>query len=378
MRLTFWLAAAAIAYVYAGYPLLLAMLSRRRLMPRTDETLLPTVSLVIAAHNEEKVIREKLENSLALDYPPDRLEVVVASDGSDDATNRIVTAFASRGVKLVDIRPRGGKTRALNAVVPTVRGEIVVLSDANTMYRPDSIRKLVRHFADPQVGAVTGDVKLVDSADDYAQSEGLYYKYERWIQKLESRCGSVVGADGAMYALRQPLFRPVDPRVVVDDFVISMNVAAGGHRLIYDEEAIAIEQGTLSSAEEYRRKVRIVAGGFQALFTGQGVPSLREPQLLCSYISHKLLRWLLPVFLLATAASSLALAPRSSFFALAVGVQAVFYVAALFHAADVRGFRRLRAGIVPYYFCLVNGAALQGLCRAVARSQPATWSRTNR
>jgi len=378
VRVIFWLSVGLAAYVYAGYPLLLAAAARWRPRTRLDEGHEPRVSLVIAAHNEEKVLGEKLENSLALDYPRERLEIVVASDGSDDGTNAVARGFADRGVRLHEIAPRGGKTRALNLTVPRTSGAILVLSDANTMYRPDAIRRLVRHFADPAVGAVSGDVRLVDSAQAYAASEGLYYRYERWLQRLESRLGSIVGADGAMYALRRELFTAVPSNVVVDDFVISMNVACGGARVIYDPEAVAIEQGTLSAREEFRRKVRIVAGGLQALLTGQGVPPLRRPLLLWSYVSHKLLRWLMPLALAGAFAASVGLAAGDRFYTAALVAQLTFYAAAALRGSRIGGFTGGRASAVPYYFCLVNGAALAGLWRAMTRPQAATWSRATR
>jgi cellulose synthase/poly-beta-1,6-N-acetylglucosamine synthase-like glycosyltransferase len=378
MRVIFWLSAVLVAYVYAGYPLLLALVSRWRRSTTLDETHRPEVSLVIAAHNEEKVLREKLENSLALGYPRERLQIVVVSDGSEDGTAALAREYADRGVILLDVWPRGGKTRALNLAVPQTTGEVLVLSDANTMYRPDAIARLVRHFADPAVGAVSGDVRLVDSAQAYAASEGLYYRYERWLQRLESRLGSIVGADGGMYALRRSLYAAVPASVVVDDFVISMEVARRGARVIYDPEAIALEQGTLSATEEFRRKVRIVAGGIQALLAGHGVPSMRRPLLLWSYLSHKVLRWLMPLPMLGAFVTSAASAGGGGFYAVALAAQVSFYAVAVLHWARVPGLVRARASAIPYYFCLVNGAALAGLCRAVARPQAATWSRATR
>jgi cellulose synthase/poly-beta-1,6-N-acetylglucosamine synthase-like glycosyltransferase len=377
VRLIFWLSVAICLYVYVGYPLLLCLAARRTRATTRDDRFTPSISLIIAAFNEEKVIRQKLENALGLDYPLDRLQVLVVSDGSADRTNEIVREFAGRGVLLHRMSQRGGKTRALNAAVPLTTGHILVLSDANTFYRPDALRKLVRHFSDSRVGAVSGDVRLVDSAAEYAASEGLYYRYERWLQTLESRLSSIVGADGGMYALRRELFQPPAASVIVDDFVISMNVAIQGARVLYESEAVAIEQGTASSREEWHRKVRIVAGGIHALMLGQGAPTWRRPALLWSYASHKLLRWLMPCFLAAALISSGLLA-ASPLFRVVFLAQAVFYVAAAIHALNPFGFQRLGAGAVPYYFCLVNGAAMTGLWKGLRNRQSAAWNRSTR
>lgn len=379
MKVIFWVSLALVFYTYVGYPLILvAIVALWRPRPtKQDESFLPTVSLVIAAYNEERVLQEKLENSLALDYPKERLEIVVASDGSTDATSAIARSYANQGIILHEVFPRGGKTRALNLVVPKTRGEILVLSDANTMYRPDALRKLVRHFADPAVGAVSGDVRLVNAADSHAQSEGLYYRYERWLQELESRLGSIIGADGGMYAVVRKLFHPPSNATVVDDFVISMTVSRLGYRVLYDPKAVAIEQGTLSSREEFRRKVRIVAGCLQALKAGEGLPGWRQPFLALRYISHKLLRWLVPCFLLLLFFSS-ALLVSEPLYCLAFLGQILFYGAAVGYGTDLLRIRRLRWSGIPYYFCLVNGAALVGLWRGLLATQTVTWKRTTR
>jgi cellulose synthase/poly-beta-1,6-N-acetylglucosamine synthase-like glycosyltransferase len=377
MKILFWVSLAIVVYVYFGYPLVLAAGVRRSRSLRQDDGYLPTVSLVIAAHNEAKVLPEKLANSLALDYPRQRLEIVVASDGSTDATNAIARAYADRGVVLHALPCRGGKTRALSLVVPRTHGDILVLSDANTMYRPDAIRKLVRHFIDPRVGAVSGDVRLVNAADSHAYSEGVYYRYERWLQGLESRLGAMIGVDGAMYAIRRECFQPPSPDIILDDFVISMTVARLGYRVLYDPEAWASEQGTLSSGEEYRRKVRIVAGGIQALKRREGLPRWRQPLLLFCYVSHKLLRWLLPCFLVLVFLTSVALAHVPLYRYVLLG-QIVFAMLAVGYGVGILGLRRHRWWGIPYYFCLVNGAALLGLWKGVWGTQTVTWQRTAR
>ncbi len=373
----FWGSLAMILYVYFGYPLVLLLAARFRRPTRYDDTYEPTVSLVIAAYNEEQVIREKLANALALDYPADKLEIVVASDGSTDATDCIVQSYADRGVVLRRVEPRGGKTRALNRVIPRTHGDILVLSDANTMYRPDAIQKLVRHFADPSVGAVSGDVRLVDAADTHAHSEGLYYRYEHGLQRLESKIGSMIGVDGAMYAVARHCFRPPADHTVVDDLVISMTAARLGYRVLYEPQAVAIEDSTSSSEEEFRRKIRIVAGGIQAFLQGQGVPRWRQPLLLFCYVSHKLLRWALPFFLLLLLAMSWVLS-STLFYQLVLWAQGLFYGGAIGYALNVLAFRKLRWVNISYYFCLVNGAALVGCCKGLFGMQAVMWQRTQR
>ncbi|MGE0823672.1 MAG: glycosyltransferase family 2 protein [Candidatus Binatia bacterium] len=377
MIVIFWICLCVILYVYFGYPLILAALQPWARPTSRDETLLPQVSLVIAAYNEEKVIRDKLDNSLALDYPEDRREIVVASDGSTDATNTIVKDYAGRGVILHEVIPRGGKARALGLTVPNTHGDILVLSDANTIYRPDALRKLVRHFADPTVGAVSGDVRLIDAGESHAESEGLYYRYERWLQTMESRVGSIIGADGAMYAVRREHFRSPSAGLILDDFVISMSVARLGYRVLYDPEAVATEESTQTSQEEFRRKVRIIAGGMQALQRGEGLPRWQQPLLLFCYVSHKLLRWLVPCFLVFLFFASICLM-NSPVYWFAMYSQLIFYGVALLYAIGFMGIRRLSGGGIPYYFCLVNGAALLGLWKGLFGTQSGTWQRTTR
>ncbi len=373
----FWVALALIVYVYFGYPLVLLLAARFRRPTRVDDAYQPTVSLIIAAYNEEKVIREKLENALALDYPAAKLEIVVASDGSSDATDVIVQSYADRGVVLQRVEPRGGKTRALNRVIPQTHGDILVLSDANTMYQPDAIQKLVRHFADPSVGAVSGDVRLVEAAATHAHSEGLYYRYEHGLQRLESEIGSMIGVDGAMYAVARHCYRPPADHTVVDDLVISMTAARLGYRVLFEPEAVAIEDGTSSSQEEFQRKIRVVAGGIQAFLQGYGVPRWRQPLLLFCYVSHKLLRWALPFFLLLLLITSWSLS-GSWFYQLVWWAQVLFYGGAVCYALNVLAFRKLRWGNISYYFCLVNGAALVGCCKGIFGLQAVTWKRTQR
>ena len=298
MQTGFWILVGLIVYIYIGYPMTLSIISRFPRSVQRDEHFCPSVSLIIAAYNEEDVLREKLENSLKIDYPKDRFEIVVVSDGSTDATTAIAKSFQDKGVVLFELSPRGGKTRALNLVVNKVDSEILVFSDANTFYEPDAIRQLVANFADSTVGAVSGDVRLIHAAESHAFSENVYYIYERWLQSLESRVGSIIGADGGMYAVEKRRFHAPSDDAILDDFVISMNIARAGYRVVYEPSAVAWEKGTKTSREEFNRKVRVVAGGIQSLKLGEGVPKLTQPLLLFCYLFHKLMRWAVPLLLL--------------------------------------------------------------------------------
>jgi len=375
------LPAALVAYVYAGYPILLGLLARSR-RPRVIEAAEPrwSVSLVIPAYNEAAVIRAKLENSLEIDYPRERLEIVVASDGSDDGTNEIVREFANRGVVLRPFHPRAGKISVLNRAVPEAKGEIVVLCDANVMFRPDAVRRLVAHFDDPAVGAVTGDVRIQSQDAPFGEGEGLYYRYERFIQLCETALGSTVTVDGGMYAIRKELFRPLPADTILDDFVIGMNVALSGQRVLYDPLAVATENATVDVRQEFRRKVRIVAGAFRELLRGQGVPGPSQPQLWWSFVSHKLLRWLVPWCLLVILGCSLGLLGSDGGnlgLRWLVAAQLAFYGAALIGAA--RPNARWPAPIgIPFYFCMVNAAAWLGSIRGLLGLESVTWRKATR
>lgn len=377
MKSVFWVTFGFILYVYLGYPLVLWLASRFSQPGKKDLNWFPSVPLIIAAHNEEDVLQDKLENSLKIDYPRDRLEVIVVSDGTTENTSTIARSFSQEGILLHEIVPRGGKTRALNLAVNTVSSDILVLSDANTMYQPDALRKLVRHFADSTVGAVSGDVRLVNAADTHAFSETIYYHYERWLQGLGSRVCSMIGTDGGMYAISRKLFQRPSDTIILDDFVISMNVARAGYRVVYEPEAVALEKGTPTSLEEFRRKIRIVAGGLQAMKLGEGLPKLNQPLLIFGYLSHKLFRWLVPVFLILLFTVALVLSAERIYF-LAFGGQVLFYGGAILYAKNALGLQNVKWMGISYYFSLVNYAALMGLWKELMGSETVLWQRTSR
>lgn len=371
----FWLALSIISYVYFGYPLILYFWSKIAYKENVkDNAVQPSVTLLVCAYNEEDVISEKIENSLDLDYPTDKIKIIIASDGSTDKTTQIINTFEDERLTLYSYNQRRGKIKTIIETVPEISSEIIVFSDANTMYARDSIRKLTRNFADPCVGAVSGDVSLQNEQTSFGVSESTYYIYERWIQLAESHIGSIVGADGAMYAIRRDLFMPPSMKTILDDFVISMNVTLQNYRVVYDPEAQGFEENIISHKFEFLRKSRIVAGGLQSVFLCEGIPSFAQPKLLFCYLSHKLLRWLIPCHLLLFFASNAILSFSSEVrgFRIALALQCAFYCCALLGYFSRRMlFGRFFA--IPFYFCLVNGAALYGIYKGIFNKQSVTW-----
>lgn len=374
MIILFWVCAGLIVWVYAGYPLLLLLLNRLR-APRlvAQRAMTPPITVIVSAYNEADVIRAKIENSLALDYPRDKLEVLVISDCSSDGTDEIVREYEDRGVRLLRMNERGGKTLGLNAGVPAARGEIIVFSDANAMYHPQTARNLARNFADPQVGCVTGESRYnLDGATETTESENLYWRYELAIKKMESRIGSLVGGDGAIYAIRKALYRPMQA-ADLSDFVNPMQISLQGFRNVYEPEAISFENGADTFEQEFRRKVRIVARAWRGLLRVRAVLNpLRFGFFALQVLSHKLLRWLIPVFMLGALCANLLLL-RSPFYLFTGLAQALFYVLAGLGWLQSRRKEIARVFYVPYYFCMVNYASLLGILSYYRGQSFTTW-----
>jgi cellulose synthase/poly-beta-1,6-N-acetylglucosamine synthase-like glycosyltransferase len=377
LRAVFWFSVAVLAYVYFLYPLVIWALSllRRRGAP-SAAGFEPTVSLLITANDEAPVIAAKLRNTLALDYPSRNLDVVVASDGSVDGTNEIVQGFAAHGVRLLAFPERRGKIAAINDAVALVTGEIVVFSDANTLLDRNAIRALIRNFADETIGAVSGDVMLEGDRAALGTSEDLYYRYERWLQMCESRIGTMVGVDGALYAIRRSLFVSPPADTILDDMAIPMAVARAGRRVIFEPHARGHERGAESAIEEFARKTRVVAGAVQFLKRPESAVPRRNRQLLVTMLSHKALRWLSPVFALLVLLSAAALAPASDvFFFIAMG-QVLFMLVGL--AGCWPMLRRIALVSLAHYFWLVQAAAAVGFVRGLLGHQSVAWRRFNR
>lgn len=345
-------------YTYVGYPVVVFALSRLLGRAARQSDITPKVSLIIAAYNEEADIQAKLENSLALDYPKDRLEIIVASDCSTDRTDQIVSDYKDRGVRLHRRPERLGKTSAQNHAVKISTGEVLLFSDATTMYERDVLKKIVRSFADPEVGCVTGNVIYLDrSATAVGKGLRSYWGYEFFLKQCESRIGSLIGVCGCLYAVRRSSY----VRLASDmssDFVIASEIHLQGLRSVYDPEAISSEDTNKRARDEFRMRVRIIEQTISALHRYREVLNLRKHGMFAfQMISHKVMRYVVPALLALMFVSSAALAPSSTFYYWAFIAQSAFYFAALAGwLGDLAGLK-LGPLAIPYYFALSNIAS---------------------
>jgi cellulose synthase/poly-beta-1,6-N-acetylglucosamine synthase-like glycosyltransferase len=371
------------AYTYAGYPLLLAVLARvARRLPRQPDPNgpWPSVSVLIAAYNEEHVIGERIRNLLALDYPRDRLELVIASDGSSDRTVEIVQSHANDGVRVLDYRQRSGKANVLNRALSEVRGDIVVLSDANTFMRPDAVKKLVAWFQHPEIGMVCGRLVLEDATTG-RNVDSVYWKYETQLKVWENALGALLGANGAIYAIRRTLYPGLPPDTAVDDFVVPLLMRIKhGCRLFYEREAIAVEETAPDVDAEFKRRSRIGAGGFQSLRVLWPLLLPTQGWTAFSFWSHKMLRWICPLLLIAALAANIALAAQGRYRWLLAAQLAFYAVAAAGYVlpAGLLSSGVLRLARLPTMFVAMNLALLAGLWRWMRGRQKAVWQRTSR
>ncbi len=371
-----WTAFGLILYVYVGYPALLYAASRWFHRPVRQGDVTPPVTLLISAYNEAGVIKDKLENSLALDYPKDRLEILVISDASTDETDQIVQSFASQGVRLLRMPARGGKTMGLNAACRIAKGDLLLFSDANILYRPDAVRRLVRNFADPSVGCVTGDSRYLEEVDTAAHiQENAYWGYERMIRTMESQLGSTVGGDGAIFAIRKELFRPLPPEAI-NDLVIPLQIVAAGFRAVFEPTAIGIEPSAGDFHKEFRRKKRIVNRSWRGVMRVSGVlHPLRMGVFAWQVWSHKVLRWLTLPLVGAAAAGCFLAAERGWVYQLgASGFVGSLCLAVVGSVLPARGGWWVRLAQGMFYFYLVNVAALLGIIKALSGRVEMVWA----
>ncbi len=376
----FWLGWGLIGFTYLLFPLILAFLAKRRplsLTSQISEAALPAVVMVVAAFNERAVLEAKLANFRDLDYPSHLLTLLIGSDGSDDGTDAFLQSQASSRISPVLFAKRRGKISVLNDLFARLNEgtdppAIVVMSDANTLYASDAIRRLVAPFASPEIGCVSGELTL--EADGGVSGEGIYWKYEGWIKRSESRMGFLIGCNGGIFALRRELFEPLPASTIVEDFVLTLRILERGHRVVFVPEARATEPAAPSSTAEMIRKIRIGAGGFQALGLNRALLHPRFGLKSFAFWGHKVLRWFVPHAYLLALAANLLLLPRPGY-AVWLFVQGLGVTIALLTAA-IEKKRTPPKWMRPIgYFFLMNYALWRGFLRFLFRTQRVTWDK---
>ena len=354
LKIAFWASAGALVWTHAAYPLVVRVLARLRERPvRSDASVLPHVSVIVTAHNEAPVIGRRLENLKALDYPADRLELVVTSDASTDATEALVEQAGVRVIR----NPRGGKVAAQNSAVRQTNGEVLAFSDANCTWQPDALRMLVRNFADPEVAYVCGRLNL--HSDDGRNKEGVYWRYELALRADESRIDSVTGGNGSIYAVRREDYVEVDPRFG-HDLSFPYLMVQRGRRAVYEPEANAFEKATPTNEDEYRRKVRMFEHCWAIVVEGKMLRRLR-PLYFVEVVSHRHLRYASGLLHLLALGTNIALLGQGVVYPVSLGLQLGLLLAAL-----------VGVGIARYYV-LVSWATVVALWNYVRRGVPATW-----
>lgn len=383
--LIFCLGIAIVLYTYIGYGVLLFIISKikgpAKVPASKPDDALPRVTLLIAAYNEEQFVEEKIKNCLELDYPAGKLDVYFVTDGSTDRTPELVSRHPE--IKLFHENGRKGKIHAVNRVMKFVDTPITIFCDANTYLNSGAIRNIVRHYNDPRVGGVAGEKRIFKKDSDNASGagEGIYWKYESFLKRKDAEIYSIVGAAGELFSLRTELFEAPDTNMIIEDFYLSMRITAKGYRFAYEPEAYATETASASVAEEWKRKVRIAAGGFQAM--GKLLYLLNPMRygiLTFQYVSHRVLRWTLaPVSLLLIFISNLYLAFTAGvIFQLFLVAQIGFYGLAFLgfllrnRTISIKGF------FVPYYFVVMNAAVFAGFLRHLRGKQSVVWERAQR
>ncbi len=392
IEISFWVAGSLVVYTYGVYPVLLIALSglkqlaadlrylgsgSSRRAAQRERGRLPRVAVLVAAHNEERHIAERLRNLLACDYPPELMRVYIGSDGSSDATNALVRAAAHERIVFRAYEARRGKPSVINDLAALADEEILVFTDANTSFEPDAMAKLVRHFDDPGIGCVCGELRLT-APPGSENPDNLYWRYERLLKFFEGRIGALLGANGGVYALRRAHYRAIPADTIVDDFSISVDLILRGLRCAYDPEARASEEIPARIEDEFRRRVRIGIGNYQAWRRHAALMDPRRGAVAFSFISHKCLRWLVPHALLVLLVANAALAAQREAYLLFFGVQLLFYGAAAVGYGLGRRGRVPRLLRVPVFFVSMNLALLVASYRYLSGQLSGTWARTPR
>ncbi len=388
MKITLLLSLIIVFYTFAGYGILLYFIIRVKRLFKGIKTVaedldnLPTCTLVVAAYNEESFMKDKIANTLSLNYPTQKLNLLFITDGSSDNTPNIISQYPQ--IQLMHQPQRAGKIAAIHRAMEFVHTDAVVFTDANTFLNKDALIKICQHYSDATVGAVAGEkrVHFDENADASAAGEGFYWKYESALKKWDSELYSVVGAAGELFSVRRSLYQPVSADTVLDDFMISMLIAKKGYRIVYEPEAYATETASENVSEELKRKIRIAAGGMQSILRLKSLfnPFL-HPVLSFQYISHRVLRWTITPFLLILSFVLniiLALEPEATGYQVLLLAQILFYILALLGFIMEKKQLRIKILFIPYYFCVMNYAVLAGIIRYFTSKQSAVWEKAQR
>lgn len=386
LKIIFWVSFFIIFYSYVGYGILLWLLVKvkqlfERKIPKHPD-FLPAVALVVAAYNEEEYIEEKIQNSFQLNYPADKLEIIFVTDGSTDRTPDIIRKYPN--IKLLHEPERKGKSAAMNRSLGHIESPFIIFCDANTLLNTECVREIVKHYADPKVGGVAGEKKILTEGINTAAAtgEGLYWKYESFLKKLDSDLYSTMGAAGELFSVRKDLFEPAPAGTIIEDFVQSLKVCTRGYVLRYEPNAYAAEAPSASIKDEMKRKVRICAGAFQAMILLKDLFNpFRYPVLFFQFISHRILRWTIcPVAIVVLLISNIAIAwlDNDLFYRLVLLAQLVFYSMAITGWIFANREIKVKLLYIPFYFLFMNLAVFLGFRRFIRNKQTVLWEKASR
>jgi biofilm PGA synthesis N-glycosyltransferase PgaC len=387
MQTLFWVSLFIIFYTYIGYAMLLFVIVKIVRIFRSNNNPsalyeLPTVTLIVAAYNEAYCMEEKITNTLALKYPKNKLSIIFVTDGSTDETPTIVAKYPS--IQLLHQPNRNGKIVAVHRAIQTVRSEITVFTDANTLLNETALEKICKHYQDPSVGAVAGEKRVeIDTSGDATAGEGVYWKYESKLKAWDSELNTVVGAAGELFSIKTALYVPVPSDTILDDFMISMLIVENGYRIIYEPEAFATESASANTKEELKRKIRIAAGGIQSFLRLTSLLNpIKYPILSFQYFSHRILRWTIaPISMVLVFVLNwffVLIDAYSSVFVFLLIAQNVFYALALLGWILQYKSIKIKLFFIPYYFCMMNYAILAGIHRYFFSNQSVLWEKAKR
>lgn len=379
LDIIFWVSVILLGYTHVGYPLVLWVWAARHAREPRRARFEPAVSVLVVAHNEAERVEERLENLLTLDYPRDRIEIILATDGCDDKTSLLALKYRQAGVFVVGFNRRRGKSAVLNDLIPRASGDIVVLADARQRFGRGALRALTAHFVDPEVGAVSGELMLINDTQgsEVGDGVGFYWKYEKFIRRSESRIDSTVGATGAIYAIRRELFDPIREETILDDVLIPMKIARRGYRVLFESDARAYDRTAPTAQIELKRKVRTLAGNFQLFIQEPWLLNPFSNRLWMQTISHKFCRLLSPLGLGVALGTNLFLLDQP-FYRWTLAAQLTLYVAATGGYLIRNSQKKFRLLNVPYVFCLLNWATIVGFLQFIKGQQRVTWDKSSK